>query len=148
MKRKRHGGGRSDKGFQGVTIWNRRLTLLAVAAFASLPAAAPAQAKAGSAAAGKIVFMRCMACHSIEKDAPNKVGPNLHGIVGRKSGGVANYRYSAALKAKPLTWNEATLDKWLARPTALVPGTSMVFAGLAKPEDRANVIAYLKNPKR
>lgn len=123
------------------------LALIAALAAATLPGTVAAQTKpASAAAAGKLVFMRCMACHSVEKNGPNKVGPNLSGVVGRKSGTVAGYRYSPALAAAQLTWTEANLDKWLVRPAALVPGTSMVFAGLPKPEDRANVIAYLKKP--
>lgn len=120
--------------------------LAALAAALALPAAAHAQAKPANAAAGKLVFMRCAACHAVAPGAPNKVGPNLSGVVGRKAGAATGFRYSAALSGAKLTWNEATLDKWLARPAGLVPGTSMVFAGLPKPEDRANVIAYLKKP--
>ncbi|MBC2669884.1 c-type cytochrome [Novosphingobium piscinae] len=123
------------------------LALIAALAAATLPGPVAAQTKPASpAAAGKLVFMRCMACHSVEKNGPNKVGPNLSGVVGRKSGAVAGFRYSPALAAAQLTWNEATLDKWLLRPAGLVPGTSMVFAGLPKPEDRAKLIAYLKKP--
>ena len=125
-----------------------RLALIAVVSVMALPGTLAAQTKPApaSAAAGKLVFMRCMACHSIDKGGANKVGPNLSGVVGRKSGAVANFRYSTAMAAAKLTWNEATLDQWLTRPATLVPGTSMVFAGLPKPEDRANVIAYLKKP--
>lgn len=124
-----------------------RLALAATTTAAlTLPGAAVAQTKPAGAAAGKLVFMRCMACHSVEKGGPNKVGPNLSGVVGRKAAAVAGYRYSPALTGAKLTWTEAQLDKWLTRPAGLVPGTSMVFAGLPKPEDRANVIAYLKKP--
>ncbi len=104
-----------------------------------------AQAK-GDAAAGKKVFMRCVACHAVQPGAGAKMGPNLAGIVGRKSGTVAGFKYSAAMQKAKLTWNEATLDKWLAKPSAVVPGTSMAFAGLSNPVERANVIAYLKKP--
>lgn len=124
--------------------------LIVAAALAAMPTVAQAQgaasAKPKGAAAGKLVFMRCAACHSIAPGAPNKVGPNLAGIVGRKAATVPGFRYSTALASAKLTWNDATLDKWLTRPASLVPGTSMVFAGLPKPEDRAAVIAYLKKP--
>lgn len=119
----------------------------ALAGLAAIVAAAvPSMASAQDAAAGKKVFMRCMACHSVQAGAPNKVGPNLSGVVGRKSGKAAGFRYSAAMSKANVTWNEATLDKWLTRPATVVPGTSMVFAGLSKPEDRKAVIAYLKKP--
>jgi cytochrome c len=121
-----------------------RPALIALAAVIAAPAAA--QAAPVNPAAGKLVFMRCAACHNAVKGQPNKIGPNLAGVVGRKSGTAPGFRYSAPFAKANLTWNEATLDKWLTRPAALVPGTSMVFAGLPNPQDRANVIAYLKKP--
>lgn len=104
-----------------------------------------AQAK-GDPVAGKKIFMRCVACHAVQPGAGIKMGPNLAGVVGRKSGSAAGFKYSAAMQKAKLTWNDATLDKWLTRPAALVPGTSMAFAGLPNATDRANVIAYLKKP--
>lgn len=101
---------------------------------------------AQDAAAGKKVFMRCVACHAVKAGAPAKMGPNLAGVVGRKSGSAAGFKYSAAMQKANLKWDEATLDKWLTKPAALVPGTSMAFAGLPSAADRANVIAYLKKP--
>lgn len=100
------------------------------------------------AAMGKRVFMRCMACHNVAPGAANKIGPNLFGIAGKKAAAMPGFKYSAALQKSNLKWDDATLDKWLARPVGLVPGTSMVFAGLPKPEDRKAVIAYLKKPAR
>ncbi|MFN3458323.1 MAG: c-type cytochrome [Novosphingobium sp.] len=104
-----------------------------------------AQAK-GDPVAGKKIFMRCVACHAVQPGAGAKMGPNLAGVVGRKSGSAAGFKYSAAMQKAKLTWNEATLDKWLTKPSGLVPGTSMAFPGLPNPADRANVIAYLKKP--
>jgi cytochrome c len=104
-----------------------------------------AQAK-GDPAAGKKIFMRCVACHAVQPGAGAKMGPNLAGVVGRKSGSAAGFKYSAAMQKAKLTWNDATLDKWLTKPSAVVPGTSMAFPGLPNPADRANVIAYLKKP--
>lgn len=104
-----------------------------------------AQAK-GDPVAGKKVFMRCVACHAVQPSAGPKMGPNLSGIAGRKAAAVPNFKYSAALKKANLKWDDATLDKWLAKPSAVVPGNSMAFAGLPNPADRANVIAYLKKP--
>lgn len=109
-------------------------------------AASPAQAQ--DAAAGKRAFLKCAACHSIAKGAPNKIGPNLFGVVGRKAGTAPGFRYSAAMKAKgaSITWDAATLDKWLTRPSAVVPGTSMAFGGVPNATERASIIAYLKKP--
>lgn len=104
-----------------------------------------AQAK-GDPVAGKKIFMRCVACHAVQPGAGAKMGPNLAGVVGRKSGSAAGFKYSAAMQKAKLTWNDATLDKWLTKPSAVVPGTSMAFPGLPNPADRANVIAYLKKP--
>jgi cytochrome c len=106
--------------------------------------AVPAHA-AGDAAAGEKVFAQCKACHENEKGVA-KVGPTLKGVVGRKVASVAGYNYSDAMKAFGATgavWDEATLTKYLPNPKALVPGTKMAFGGLHKPEDVANVIAFL-----
>jgi cytochrome c len=122
------------------------LAVLAAAAFiaSSLGASAPSRAdEAGDAAKGKKVFAKCMACHTLEA-GKNKVGPSLHGVVGRKSGSIEGFSYSDAMKNANLTWDEATLDKYLTNPKAEVPGNKMAFPGLPKAEDRANVIAYLK----
>ncbi|WP_226946694.1 c-type cytochrome [Rhizorhabdus phycosphaerae] len=116
--------------------------LLALAALS-----APAQAQ--DAAAGKRAFLKCAACHSIKPGDPNKIGPNLSGVVGRKAGSATGFRYSAAMKAKGagITWDAATLDKWLTRPSAVIPGTSMAFGGIPNPAERAALIAYLKKPQ-
>jgi cytochrome c len=95
---------------------------------------------------GKRIFMRCAACHVVSAAAPRKVGPHLQGIVGRKSGAAEGFNYSPAMKTTSLRWDEATLDRWLTRPASVVPGTSMVFAGLPQAADRKAVIAYLKKP--
>ncbi|MGN6550960.1 MAG: c-type cytochrome [Pararhizobium sp.] len=92
---------------------------------------------------GEIVFHRCMACHSVEK-GQNKVGPSLYGVVGRKAASLPDYTYSSALKKSGLTWDEATLTKWLQGPMKLVPGTKMAFPGLHNPQEIADVIDYLK----
>jgi cytochrome c len=113
--------------------------VLALAAFGVL-VAAPAFA-AGDAAKGAVIYKtKCMMCHM--PDA-NKIGPKSAGVVGRKAGSLADFNYSPALKASGLTWDDATLDKWLTGPSALVPGTKMAFK-LDAPQDRADVIAYLK----
>ena len=121
----------------------RGFALVAAAAALALPMVAQAQDAAGDAAKGKQVFAKCQACHSVEAGT-NKLGPSLHGVVGRVSGTLEGFKYSDAMKAANLTWDEATLDKYLANPKTLVPGTKMVFPGLPKEEDRLAVIAYLK----
>jgi cytochrome c len=100
----------------------------------------------GDAAAGKAVFNKCAICHTTAP-AKNGLGPTLFGVVGRHSASVIGFSYSAAMKTADKTWDEATLDVYLTNPKVLVPGTKMVFAGLPKPEDRANVIAYLSTLK-
>lgn len=121
----------------------RGFALVAAVAALALPMAAQAQDAAGDAAKGKQVFAKCQACHSLDAGT-NKLGPSLHGVIGRTSGGVDGFRYSDAMKNAHLTWDDATLDKYLANPKTLVPGTKMVFPGLPKEEDRLAVIAYLK----
>ena len=118
------------------------------AVFAALASAVlfavPAHAE-GDAAAGQKVFNQCKACHDIEKGV-NKVGPTLKGVVGRKAASVPDYKYSAAMIKKGeegVVWDEATLTAYLPNPKAYVPGTKMAFGGLKKPDDVANVIAYL-----
>ncbi|MEZ5530883.1 MAG: cytochrome c family protein [Steroidobacteraceae bacterium] len=92
---------------------------------------------------GRLLFTQCQACHQVKPGAPSLLGPNLAGIMGRKAASAPGFKYSSALAKSGLTWNAATLDKWLARPSTLVPGNTMAFAGLPKAEDRAAVIAWL-----
>src|SRR3984893_12714453 len=96
---------------------------------------------AGDAAHGSAVYRQCMICHSLDK---NGIGPSHHNVFGRAAGSVANYTYSAALKASNVVWNETALDQWLANPQALVPGTKMMFS-VDNAQDRADVIAFLKD---
>jgi cytochrome c len=112
------------------------------AAPAAMLAAGPALAD-GDAAAGEKVFVKCKTCHTLEA-GKNKVGPSLAGLIGRPAGSLADFNYSDAMKASGLTWDEATLNEYLADPKGKVPGNKMVFAGVKKDEDRANLIAYLK----
>jgi cytochrome c len=93
------------------------------------------------AAAGETVFKKCAACHKL--DGANAVGPHLDGVIGRPVGGVDGYSYSDAMAAHGGDWTPAVLFDFLGNPKQDVPGTKMSFAGLPKPEDRANLIAYL-----
>jgi cytochrome c2 len=109
-----------------------------------LTAAGVARAvEAGDPALGKKVFAKCQACHSLEA-GKNKVGPTLHGVMGRASASEAEFKYSDAMKNAHLTWDAETLDKYLAKPKDLVPGTKMAFPGLPKEKDRADLISYLE----
>jgi cytochrome c len=102
----------------------------------------------GDAKAGAQVFKKCAACHTATEPT-NKVGPSVMGVVGRPVASVAGYSYSPAMKGFAeggKVWDEATLGAYLADPRGVVKGTKMAFAGLKKPEDVANVIAYLKDP--
>jgi cytochrome c len=101
-------------------------------------------AHAEDAAAGAKVFAQCSACHSVGADAQNNVGPVLNGIVGRAAGTFSGYRYSSAMRKSGLTWDEATLKRYLRGPDQVVPGTKMAFAGITSDEDLTNLIAYLK----
>jgi cytochrome c len=99
---------------------------------------------AGDPKHGAQIFRQCMACHSAE-EGEHMTGPSLAHIWGRKAGTVEGFqRYSDALKHANVSWNEATLDKWLADPERFIPGTTMTFAGLEQPRDRQDVAAYLK----
>ena len=92
-------------------------------------------------AAGKQLFAQCSVCHSI--DGTNGVGPSLQGIVGRKAGTFAGFRYSRAMKGANITWDDKTLEAYLADPQKAIPGNVMPFSGLADAKQRADVIAYL-----
>jgi len=106
-----------------------------------LPLAPPARAQ--DAVAGQKVFHQvCAICHDVAQGR-NRIGPSLFDIVGRKTGQVAGFHYSAANKKAELTWDAATLDKYLTNPRAVVPGTTMTYAGLKDAHKRADLIAYL-----
>lgn len=115
-------------------------------ATAAVPAAADLQTLLATAdpEKGKVLFLQCRACHSLEVGGANKVGPNLHGFMGRKAGLAPGFSYSEAVTQSGIVWSPDALDQWLARPSDFLPGNRMVFVGIRIPQDRANLIAYLK----
>lgn len=110
-------------------------------AIAQAPAPSPAQL-------GKKHFVRCVACHSTSAAARPMTGPHLEGIVGRPAASLPDFAYSDAMRAQNFVWDEARLDAFLKSPQSTHPGMCLTFTGLPKPEDRAALIAYLKDPPR
>ncbi|MGJ4998005.1 cytochrome c-550 CycA [Bradyrhizobium sp. HKCCYLR20261] len=117
------------------------LTALVVIASSSLVSAALAQ----DAAAGKTSFNKCLPCHAIGEGAKNKVGPELNGLDGRKSGTAPDYNYSEANKNSGITWNEATFKEYIKDPKAKIPGTKMTFAGIKNETEVNNLWAYISS---
>jgi cytochrome c len=101
-----------------------------------------AESAAPSTAHGAEVYERCAACHSLERD---RTGPRHCGLLGRRAGSVPGFGYSDAMRASGITWDESTLDRFLADPMQVVPGTSMGYAGVDDARDRRDLIAYLES---
>ena len=105
----------------------------------------------GDVVSGEKIFKKCAACHSIVKGGKNKIGPALYNVVGRKVGGVTDYKYSKALAGYEKSWTFEELNGFLLKPAKWIKGTKMAYAGLRKEKDRASIIKYLNqnsdNPK-
>ncbi|SRR5258708_5101283 len=100
---------------------------------------------AGDPAKGQQVFAKCASCHA--KDRSNRTGPGLLGIAGRQSGSAPGFHYSRAMKASNITWDDKSLDAFIASPQKLVPGTTMPFAGMQDQQQRSDLISYLDTLK-
>ncbi|MGH8457019.1 MAG: c-type cytochrome [Stenotrophobium sp.] len=115
------------------------------AALAFMASAAPPVTKDaplhGDAKNGEVIYARCGACHSLTYD---RTGPRHCGLFGRRAGSVKGFTYSAAMKNSGVVWNAKTLDRFLADPMKAMPGTAMGYAGIKDPQERADLIAYLK----
>ena len=98
---------------------------------------------AADLAKGEATFAKCATCHTINAGGANGIGPNLHGVLGKPVAAHAGFNYSGALKEKGGTWDFKTIDGWIASPRKMASGTTMSFAGLSNPADRANLIAWL-----
>lgn len=142
-------------------------SFLAPFAFLALAACSPGEAPQGSGAGapapavgdsydidalvaeadinrGRTQFILCQSCHSLNEGGPNKVGPNLWGVMDREAAQAPGFNYSDALKNAGITWNNESLDLFLKRPSEYVPGNSMVFVGVERPTDRAALIAWIR----
>lgn len=97
-----------------------------------------------NAEAGQALSRQCTSCHTFEKGGPSRVGPNLWGVIGADKAHVQGFNYSQALANAPGEWTYEDLNKFLANPKGYLPGTRMAYAGLRKPEDRANLIAWMR----
>jgi cytochrome c len=106
----------------------------------------PVLLAAADPAKGEAVFKKCMACHTVASGGANGIGPNLWATLGEGIGqGKAGFAFSDALKSKGGNWTFDTMNEWLSNPKKFAPGTKMTFAGLGKPEDRANLIGYINS---
>jgi cytochrome c len=127
----------------------RKIGVFGLGAAALVALSGPALAE-GDATKGKAAFAKCGMCHMVGPDAENTVGPELNAIVGRKAASVADYakQYSPGMKKlgeEGFVWTEEHIDKWIADPKAMLPDSPMAqFTGIPKPEERADIIAYLK----
>ncbi|HEY6578071.1 MAG TPA: cytochrome c family protein [Rhizomicrobium sp.] len=125
----------------------RRAAASLCAAGVILAMGAPRAYAAGNAATGAVLFNRCYICHSNTKGAPNRMGPNLFGVVGRKAGSYPGFSYSAAMTKAGFVWTQSRLAAYLADPQKLVPGNAMPMAGIQNPQQRVDLAAYLATLK-
>jgi cytochrome c len=125
------------------TDWEIEMKKVVLSVSVLVLAASCGSAMAQDVAAGEASFKKCLACHAIGEGAKTKVGPELNGLDGRKSGSVEGYSYSEANKNSGITWNEAQFKEYIKDPKAKVPGTKMAFAGIKNENEISNLWAYL-----
>jgi cytochrome c len=126
--------------FAGMTFAVSAVAVFVLATWAGIAAAQ-------DVSAGETSFKKCMPCHDIGEDAKNKVGPELNGLDGRKSGTAPDYNYSDANKNSGITWNEATFKEYIKDPRGKVPGTKMIFPGIKNEQEVNNLWAYVSQFK-
>lgn len=124
-----------------------KLPVTIALALALMPLTASATATPQELAKGKAQFLRCQTCHALLPTDPKRIGPSLNGIVGRKAGNVEGFRYSKGMAEADFVWTPEKLDAFIKKPRDVVPGTSMVFAGIADPAARQALIAYMESIK-
>lgn len=124
-------------------IYKSTFAIAALFTSFAIPATADDANTAGDAARGERLFNRCKVCHALDSKT-RKMGPHLDEIMGRTAGSLEKFKYSPALKKSEIVWDDQTLDGFLENPRKYIPGSRMMFAGLHKPKDRTDIIAYLK----
>jgi cytochrome c len=122
-----------------------RWLAIALALLAAVARSSAAAAPAAELRAGEAIYARCMACHALAYD---RTGPRHCGLFGRRAGSVPGFPYSKAMKRSDIVWSAATLDRFLANPTRVVPGTAMGYAGIPDPAERRALIAWLRQATR
>jgi len=123
----------------------KKTTFTLSSSVAVILVAGSASAQSGNEARGERLFnQQCKACHTLDKDGARTVGPNLHGLIGRKAGSTEGFSSSDAMKASGIVWDDKTLVEYLKNPKGRVPGTKMVYAGLKQEAQQADMIAFLR----